>query len=191
MQVTEELVKRWEPKIHSMIKSMPVYGLEREDLEQELRLTLLLAARRFDSNHSAGASFYTYLNAAMVNKIIKLREKQSRDYKHRDVLKNDSEDEADSAYGTRLNVVSKQFFPGFEEVQVANGGKQFYFLDFSVSFLVSQLHLTSKELLVVKMSLQGYKKGEVARAVSTSYAGLHLILKSLRQKFTMYLGYEE
>lgn len=63
MEVTNELLEKWEPKVHSMLHT--VQPQDYEDVAQEMRLAVLRAARGF--REGAGASFHTYLHWAMVN----------------------------------------------------------------------------------------------------------------------------
>ena len=67
IQVTEELLEQWEPKIHRILQTTFILGMDREDIAQELRIAIVKAARHFDG--SKGVSFHTYLHTVMLNTI--------------------------------------------------------------------------------------------------------------------------
>ena len=67
MQVTNELLRRWEPKIHKILQTTFILGMDRDDVAQELRIALLKAAQHFDE--TKGVSFHTYLHTVMMNTI--------------------------------------------------------------------------------------------------------------------------
>ena len=65
IEINNDLIKQWEPKIQSLLSNTFVMGLDREDLEQELRIAIIKAARGF--NEDKGVLFHTYLHTSMVN----------------------------------------------------------------------------------------------------------------------------
>ena len=67
IKITDELIEKWEPKIHRMLATTSIQGMHKEDLVQELRIVILKAAKKFDSTKKA--SFHTYLHTAMINTI--------------------------------------------------------------------------------------------------------------------------
>jgi RNA polymerase sigma factor (sigma-70 family) len=67
MQINDELIKQWEPKVQKMASSVYILGLDREDLAQELRLAVVKAAQGFEEDR--GVVFHTYLHTAMTNTI--------------------------------------------------------------------------------------------------------------------------
>ena len=58
MEINDDLIIQWEPKIQKMVSNSFVVGLDKDDLAQELRIALVKAARAFDS--SKGTIFHTY-----------------------------------------------------------------------------------------------------------------------------------
>ena len=76
MEINNELVAQWEPKIQKMSSNSYVVGLDKEDLAQELRIALIKAARAYDE--SKGAIFHTYLHTSLVNTIRTLITKAQR-----------------------------------------------------------------------------------------------------------------
>ena len=65
IEINDSLIQQWEPKIQSLLANTYVRGLDKEDLEQELRIAIIKAARGF--NEDRGVLFHTYLHTAMVN----------------------------------------------------------------------------------------------------------------------------
>jgi len=65
MEINDELIKQWEPKIVRMLSNTFVIGMDWDDLAQELRIAIMKAAHGFDEDR--GVIFHTYLHTAMVN----------------------------------------------------------------------------------------------------------------------------
>ena len=67
MEINDDLVTQWNPKIQKMVSNSFILGLDREDVAQELRISLIKAAKAFDENR--GIVFHTYLHTSLVNTI--------------------------------------------------------------------------------------------------------------------------
>ena len=67
MEINDELIQQWEPKVQRMASNTYIVGLDREDLTQELRLAIVKAAKGFEEDR--GVLFHTYLHTAMINTI--------------------------------------------------------------------------------------------------------------------------
>ena len=65
IEINDDLITQWEPKIKRLLANTYVYGWDKEDLEQELRIGIVKAAKGFNSDR--GVIFHTYLHTAMVN----------------------------------------------------------------------------------------------------------------------------
>ena len=65
MDINDELLEKWEPKVQKFLQTTFVNGMDREDIAQELRISILKAADHFDD--TKGVIFHTYLHTAMVN----------------------------------------------------------------------------------------------------------------------------
>ena len=76
MEINNELVIQWEPKIQKMVSGVFVIGLERDDIAQELRIALMKAAKAYDEGRNV--LFHTYLHTALVNTIRTLISKAQR-----------------------------------------------------------------------------------------------------------------
>ena len=76
IEINDELILQWEPKIQKLLANTFVRGLDKEDLEQELRIAIVKAARGFNSDK--GVIFHTYLHTAMINTLRTLISKAQR-----------------------------------------------------------------------------------------------------------------
>ena len=65
MELTNELLEQWEPKIHRILQTTFILGMDRDDVAQELRISIIKAAQHFDD--TKGVSFHTYLHTVMMN----------------------------------------------------------------------------------------------------------------------------
>jgi len=67
MEITDKLIEQWEPKIHRILATTSIQGMDKEDLVQELKIVIVKAAKKFNPNKKT--SFHTYLHTAMINTI--------------------------------------------------------------------------------------------------------------------------
>jgi len=67
MEINNDLILKWEPKIQKLLANTFVVGMDRDDIAQELRVAIMKAAQGFDEDR--GVIFHTYLHTAMVNTI--------------------------------------------------------------------------------------------------------------------------
>ena len=76
MDINDDLIRQWEPKVQKMASNVYVTGLDRDDVAQELRLAIVKAAKGFEEDR--GVLFHTYLHTAMTNTIRTLLSKSQR-----------------------------------------------------------------------------------------------------------------
>ena len=76
MEINDDLIKQWEPKIVRMLSNTFVIGMDWDDLAQELRIAIMKAAHGFDEDR--GVIFHTYLHTSMVNTLRTLISKAQR-----------------------------------------------------------------------------------------------------------------
>ena len=67
MEINNDLILKWEPKIQKLLANTFVVGMDRDDIAQELRVAIMKAAKGFDEDR--GVIFHTYLHRAMINTI--------------------------------------------------------------------------------------------------------------------------
>lgn len=113
-------LEKWTPQIHHMINLYPVYGMDREDVEQELRMVTMRCLANYKPDSSA--SFHSYLYRAMLLRILVLRKKESRQYKlaekvmYNGIVASDFRDETDllndRVYTSREQAVMKAAMKG-------------------------------------------------------------------------------
>ena len=48
MEITNDLLTQWEPKVQRFLNNSFVLGMDKEDLGQELRIAIMKAAKGFD-----------------------------------------------------------------------------------------------------------------------------------------------
>ena len=65
VDINDELLEKWEPKVQKFLQTTFVTGMDREDIAQELRIAIIKAADHYDD--SKGVIFHTYLHTVMVN----------------------------------------------------------------------------------------------------------------------------
>ena len=80
MEINDELIVQWEPKIYKFLQTTFVLGMDTEDIAQELRIAIMKAAQNFDEDK--GITFHTYLHTVMINTLRTLisRAKKSKDF---------------------------------------------------------------------------------------------------------------
>ena len=58
MNIDDELIQQWEPKVQRFLSTTYVVGWDREDLAQELRIAIVKAAQGFQEDR--GVLFHTF-----------------------------------------------------------------------------------------------------------------------------------
>ena len=76
MDINDELIQQWEPKVQRLASNTYVVGYDRDDIVQELRIAIVKAAQGFEEDR--GVLFHTYLHTAMTNTIRTLISKAQR-----------------------------------------------------------------------------------------------------------------
>ena len=47
MEINDDLIRQWEPKVQKMASKTSIVGMEQEDIAQELRLVICKAAKKY------------------------------------------------------------------------------------------------------------------------------------------------
>lgn len=160
MEVNNELVAQWEPKIQKMSSNSFVVGLDKEDLAQELRIALVKAARAYDD--SKGAIFHTYLHTSLVNTIRTLITKAQRKPIVRSI---------DLTFDGS-NTVPK-------EIAVAMVEPKNYTEEVEAKIWIHAQGLTDKEKLFLELKLEGLTMEEITEDLGES---AYKVRQSLRDK---------
>ena len=110
IEINDELIMTWEPKVQKMASSVFVIGMDRDDIAQELRIAILKAAKGF--NPLVGTSFHTYLHTTMMNTLRTLIVKAQRkhvDVQSIDVLLNGEPGETSNKIQQALGITEDSF----------------------------------------------------------------------------------
>ena len=171
MQIDNDLILQWEPKIMKMIRNTYIAGMDREDIAQELRIALTKAAKKYDE--SKGALFHTYLHTSLVNTIRTLITKAQR-HPTFVSIDNNPYDTADTGFYTSevAKVLAKEE-KEYEEVDTE--------LLIHTNDENGDPKLQSNEKAFVNYKLQGLTMDEITKKLGeSSYKVRH----SIREKFT-------
>ena len=130
MEINDDLILQWEPKINKMLSNIYIQGYDRDDLAQELRLIVLKAAKLYKPNRNA--IFHTYLHTAMVNRLKTLWMQASKKLHGQslDATTSDSDGEnsfklSDFVKQLDENLDEVEFIEYLESLDLADGEKQF------------------------------------------------------------------
>lgn len=160
IEINNDLILQWEPKIQRLLANTFVRGLDREDLEQELRIAIVKAARGFNSDK--GVIFHTYLHTAMVNTIRTLISKAQRTVSTIS-LEGVLEQENNRARGELPVSISKALQVFMEDTE--------YDIDFN--------QFTSDEQKFLELRLEGFTMEEISYKLGESSYKLR---SSIQQK---------
>tara|TARA_R100001460_G_scaffold21392_1_gene43705 strand:- start:3658 stop:4257 length:600 start_codon:yes stop_codon:yes gene_type:complete len=130
MEINDDLILQWEPKINKMLSNIYIQGYDRDDLAQELRLIVLKAAKLYKPNRNA--IFHTYLHTAMVNRLKTLWMQASKKLHGQslDATTSDSDGEnsfklSDFVKQLDENLDEVEFIDYLESLDLDDGEKQF------------------------------------------------------------------
>ncbi|HAI41565.1 MAG TPA: hypothetical protein DCM40_27360 [Maribacter sp.] len=168
MRINDDLIEKWEPKIYKMLQNAYIEGWEKEDLVQELRLTIIRAAKKYDSNRNA--SFHTYLHTAMVNTLRTLHTKSTKKVDTVSMDRNNSSSNLDGDEFTLKdklpstdNSIDELRLDHFlNSLGLENNEKEFLTMKYkNYTMEHIQDNLTDTSIYKVKKSLRNkYKEGE-------------------------------
>jgi len=160
MEINNELVAQWEPKIQKMSSNSYVVGLDKEDLAQELRIALVKAARAYDD--SKGAIFHTYLHTSLVNTIRTLITKAQR---------------KPIARSIDLTFDGSNTIP--KEIAAAMVEPKNYTEEVEADIWINSQGLSEKEKLFLQLKLEGLTMEEITEDLGES---AYKVRQSLRDK---------
>ena len=152
MEINDDLIKQWEPKINKMLQNTFVIGLDRDDIAQELRIAIVKAAQGY--NEDKGVLFHTYLHTAMTNTLRTLITKAqhtiqptSLDMEYLDV-------DDDKKVSTKILQALLQEEEGLEEAEIEE--------------LLQSYNLTPSERSFVTLRLEGLTMEEISEDLGES-----------------------
>jgi len=111
MEIDNDLILKWEPKINKMVSNIYIQGFDRDDLAQELRLIVIKAAKLYKPNRNA--IFHTYLHTAMANRLKTLWVQASKKIQSYSL---DMQTDSDNENSYKLSDFVKQLDENLDEV---------------------------------------------------------------------------
>ena len=163
IEINDDLVRQWEPKIQKMVSNSFVVGLDREDIAQELRISLLKAAKAYDE--SRGVIFHTYLHTSLVNTIRTLISKAQRQPEQRSL------DNVFPESGQLPLSIAKALVDERPETRMA---------EIEADLWVNAQGLTEKEKAFIQLKLEGMTMEEITEDLGES---AYKVRQTLREKF--------
>ncbi len=161
MEITNDLLTQWEPKVQRFLNNSFVLGMDKEDLGQELRIAIMKAAKGFDE--TKGTSFHTYLHTAMVNT---LRTLIAKAQKQSNILMTSSLDETYNYYDMSDNIdhntpskITKALEDPTTEIKKE---------DFEIQDLLIRSRLTKSEINFVTLRIEGLTMEEITYELGES-----------------------
>tara|TARA_R100000008_G_scaffold83952_1_gene70192 strand:- start:255 stop:842 length:588 start_codon:yes stop_codon:yes gene_type:complete len=150
-----QLLEQWEPKVNSMLRSVSIVGLDREDIAQELRISILKSARGYNPENTS-AKFHTYLHVSMLNVIRSLMAKAK---KHVPTVSLDQHLSSSMSQSDTRNIgsVSNKLLTALEDSTQVE-----LFDEVDLLSLIDKCNLTPKELDFIDLRTQRYRLREIS-----------------------------
>tara|TARA_R110002020_G_scaffold185066_2_gene382537 strand:- start:675 stop:1178 length:504 start_codon:yes stop_codon:yes gene_type:complete len=158
MEINNDLIMQWEPKIQKLLTNTFVIGMDRDDLAQELRIAIIKAAKGFDEDR--GVIFHTYLHTAMVNTLRTLISRGQRQQIDLSLETTVTDDELTPAY---ILKALEDPIDTFEEIDFDD--------------LLTGFNLTSTERSFITLRLEGLTMDEISEDLETSAYKLRFTLR--------------
>ena len=174
MEINDDLIKQWEPKVQRLASNTYVVGYDRDDLIQELRIAIVKAAQGFEEDR--GVLFHTYLHTAMTNTVRTLISKAQRQ------LITDSLDVTWTTLGDE-----DQPHQSTKILQALTDPTEFA-EDVEVQALLLQAKLSDIETEFVKLRLEGFTMEEISEDLNES---AYKIRQGVRLKLQEVMHYEQ
>jgi DNA-directed RNA polymerase specialized sigma24 family protein len=176
VQIDNDLILKWEPKINKMVSNIYIQGYDRDDLAQELRLIVVKAAKLYKPNRNA--IFHTYLHTAMANRLKTLWVKASKKIQSYslDMQSNTDDDNSykliDFVKQLDENLDEVDFIDWIESLDLDAGEKQ---------FLTDKLQNHTMKDIEEKLKSISNKKFVNGEETMVNYS-IYKVKKSLRNK---------
>jgi len=167
MDINDDLIIQWEPKVQRMASNVYIVGLDREDLVQELRFAIVKAAQGFEEDR--GVLFHTYLHTAMTNTI---RTLLSRAQRHPHTVSADETWQENISDGDTTNRQSTKVIEALTEPTD-------FTVDVNFSDTLRNCGLSEQEYMFINLRLEGLTMGEISNDIGES---AYKIRQSVRDK---------
>jgi|TARA_R110002110_G_scaffold73527_3_gene195054 RNA polymerase sigma factor (sigma-70 family) len=166
MEINNTLIEQWEPKIHKLLANTFVVGMDKDDIAQELRISIIKAAKGFDEDR--GVIFHTYLHTAMVNTLRTLISKGQRQ-------------QINISLETTLN--DSEMVPSSILKALEDPTNTFEVVEFNN--LLNSLNLTDIERSFITLKLEGLTMDEISEDLQTS---AYKLRSTLRDRLGVFFG---
>jgi len=175
VEIDNDLIQKWEPKINKMVSNIYIYGYDRDDLAQELRLIVVKAAKLYNPNRNA--IFHTYLHTAMANRLKTLWVQASKKIKSYSLdMQSDTDD---NSY--KLSDFVKQLDENLDEVDFIDWIDSLDLDDGEKQFLADKLQNHTMKDIEEKLKSISNKKLVNGEETMVNYS-IYKVKKSLRNK---------
>tara|TARA_R110000744_G_scaffold11687_1_gene35473 strand:+ start:463 stop:1062 length:600 start_codon:yes stop_codon:yes gene_type:complete len=144
LEINDELLEKWEPKVQKFLQTTFVNGMDREDIAQELRIAILKAASHFDD--TKGVIFHTYLHTAMVNTLRTLIAKAQKTKNINITYSIDGMEAGDDPDG---------FLPNEIAISLSDSTALEFVNDIELMDMVRRADLTNQETYFLELRLEG------------------------------------
>ena len=177
MEINNDLILQWEPKINKMVSNIYIQGYDRDDLSQELRLIVINAAKLYKPNRNA--IFHTYLHTAMVNRLKTLWMQASKKLQGQSLDATTSDSDGDNSF--KLSDFLKQLDENLDEVEFIDYLESLDLDDGEKQFLKDKF--MNKTMKDIEQNLKGLSKTNTINGEQTvvNYS-IYKVKKSLRNK---------
>lgn len=170
LDINDELLEKWEPKVQKFLQTTFVNGMDRDDIAQELRIAILKAADHFDD--TKGVVFHTYLHTVMVNTLRTLISKAQKTKNVNIAYSIDGMDVDDNPQG---------FLPN----EIANSLSDLTALEFinnvELMDLITRADLSNRELHFLELRLEGMTMEYISERLGDSaYKTRNAIQKKIK-----------
>ena len=161
MEITNELITQWEPKVQRFLNTSFVLGMDREDLGQELRISILKAAKGFDEGR--GVSFHTYLHTTMVNTLRTLISKAQKQHVIHEATSLDFSNLWSFDDEANLPNTSSKIIKALEDPLTKVKGQEF-----EVQDLLIRSRLNTSEIKFINLRIEGLTMEEITLELGES-----------------------
>ena len=173
LEINEDLLEKWEPKVQKFLQTTFVNGMDREDIAQELRIAILKAADHFDD--TKGVIFHTYLHTAMVNTLRTLIAKAQKTKNVNITYSIDGMDVDDNPQG---------FLPNEIANSLSDASALEFINDVELMDLIRRASLTKQELHFLELRLEGMTMEYISERIEDS---AYKVRNSIQKKINAFI----
>ena len=174
VEINDELLEKWEPKVQKLLQTTFVLGMDREDLAQELRIAILKAADHYDD--SKNVLFHTYLHTVMVNTLRTFITKAQKTKHIHETYSIDGVDSNDNPEG---------FLPN----SIANSLSDLTALEFisnvELMDIITRADLSEQELMFIELRLEGMTMEYISERLEDSAYKVRTSIQKKLYAFTI------